>query len=108
MIRRAFILLALALPAAAFAAEMPQYTLTIKDHKFEPAELNVPANTPFIVKVKNLDATAEEIESSKLKIEKVFAGNGEGVLRVRALEAGRHEFTGEYHSDTAKGAFVAK
>ncbi len=94
--------------AVAMADAPPRFDLTIKDHKFEPAELAVPANKLFIVTIKNLDATAEEIESRELQIEKVIAAHGEGTLHVHALDVGRHDFIGEYHSDSAKGAFIAQ
>lgn len=53
--------------------------------------------------------TAEEFDSSALKIEKVIVGNGEGLVRKsHGLDAGRYEFIGEYHADTAKGVLIAE
>ena len=43
------------------------YELTIKDHRFEPLELQVPAGKRFKLVVKNLDPTAEEFESHARK-----------------------------------------
>ncbi len=40
----------------------------------------MPAGQPFVIRVRNLDATAEEFESPALRIEKVIAGNGEGLV----------------------------
>ncbi len=82
--------------------------LTIKDHRFEPAELKVPAGKPFIIRVKNLDPLAEEFDSVALKIEKVIAGRAEGIVRSRGLDPGRYAFIGEYHADTAKGTIIAE
>ncbi|HWK43627.1 MAG TPA: cupredoxin domain-containing protein [Stellaceae bacterium] len=82
--------------------------LIIKNHLFEPAELTAPAGKRVVIKVKNLDPTAEEFESTSLKIEKVIAGGGEGTVRTRALDPGRYEFIGEYHSATAKGTLVVQ
>lgn len=84
------------------------YTLTIKDHRFEPAELTVPAGKPFKILVKNLDSTPEEFESKALKREKVIAGGKEGVVNIGPLKPGTYEFVGEFHEDTAKGRIVAK
>ncbi len=92
----------------ALADEPPTIDITIKDHRYEPSELKVPAGQPFVLKIKNLDASAEEFESSKLKVEKVIAGGGEGRVRVRSLDPGRYEFIGEYHADTARGVLVAE
>jgi plastocyanin len=96
-------------PAPTFAAEAVTLDLTIKDHRFEPTELKVPAGTPFVIRITNMDPTAEEFDSSALKVEKVIAGNGEGLVRKNhGLGAGRYEFIGEYHPDTAKGVLVAE
>jgi plastocyanin len=94
--------------AAAFADDPVAFQLTIRDHRYEPAELIVPAGKRLVITVKNLDPTAEEFESTALKIEKVIAGRSEGTVRVRALDPGRYDFIGEYHSETAKGTLVAQ
>jgi hypothetical protein len=82
--------------------------LTVKDHKFDPAEIHVPAHQQVNIHMRNLDPTAEEFDSPDLKVEKVIAGNGEGIIRLRPLAPGRYAFTGEYHADTAKGAVIAE
>ncbi|MGH9807370.1 MAG: cupredoxin domain-containing protein, partial [Terriglobia bacterium] len=38
------------------------FSLTIKDHRFTPSEIHVPANTPARLEVANEDATAEEFD----------------------------------------------
>ncbi len=96
------------LGSATALADEPALELTIKDHRFEPAELKVPANTRTVINVKNADATPEEFESSELKIEKIIPGNATGVVRLRPLAPGRYEFVGEYHEDTAKGTIVVE
>ena len=57
------ILAASALGLSGAAAAENAFTLTIKDHHFEPAELRVPANQAATLTVKNLDPTPEEFES---------------------------------------------
>ncbi len=102
----AFALLAsLAIVSPALAEE---FALSIKDHRFEPAELQVPAGKELDLTVTNQDATAEEFESDDFDAEKVIAGGQSAVIRIEPLDAGRYEFYGEYHEDTAKGALVAK
>ena len=83
-------------------------TLTIKDHRFKPAEIKVPANKRLAITVVNDDATPEEFESSALKVEKVIAGKSKAVVRIGPLQAGRYPFVGEYHEDTAKGVLIAE
>lgn len=96
--------------AAAFsgAAAAETYTLTIKDHRFDPAELRIPANQAATLTVKNLDPTPEEFESKPLRIEKVVPGNSEATFQLRPLKPGRYKFEGEFHEDTAKGEVVAE
>jgi plastocyanin len=100
-------LLAFAAPPAR-AEEALEMTIAIKDHKFEPAKLKVPAGKPVKLTVNNLDATPEEFESYPLQFEKVIAGNQSAVIRIRPLTEGRYDFFGEYHEATAQGAVVVE
>jgi hypothetical protein len=45
--------------APAGAASAVTLHISIKDHRFQPAELKVPANTPVTLVVRNLDPTPE-------------------------------------------------
>lgn len=101
----AALLAASALPAR---AQEQSFSLTIKDHRFEPAEFEIPANTKVKLVIKNQDATAEEFDSSQLHREKVIPGGKEGSLFVGPLKPGRYEFTGEYNQKTARGAIIVK
>jgi hypothetical protein len=98
--------LSLLIIAPAFAGE--PIKVTLKDHKFSPAEIHVKANAPAVIALTNQDTTAEEFDSSALQVEKVVAGNSSGNVRIRALAPGRYPFMGEYHSATAQGVVVAK
>ena len=91
-----------------YAGDAVEVSIIIKDHKFEPSTLKVPAGKPFVLKVDNQDAAAEEFECKKLNIEKLIAANSTGIVRVRALKPGTYEFVGEFHEDTAKGTMVAE
>jgi plastocyanin len=105
------LLLALALPAfmgLACPALAEDFSLTIKDHRFEPSELEVPAGKDLTLKVTNAGATAEEFESNDFDAEKVIAGGQTAVIKIAPLDPGRYEFFGEYHEDSAKGVLVAK
>lgn len=95
-----------ALAPAAQAAD--DFTLTIKDHKYSPTELKVPANKRVAITVINSDATPEEFESSSLKVEKVIPGGSKATVRIGPLKPGRYNFIGEFHEDTAKGVIIAE
>ena len=100
-------LLALASLAPA-AARAQDFTLTIKDHRFTPAEIKVPANKRVTITVVNSDPTPEEFESHQLKVEKVIPGKSKATVRIGPLKAGRYPFVGEFHEDTAKGTVIAE
>jgi plastocyanin len=100
-------LLLLFIEAAAGAAE-PEVKLVIQDHRFQPAELTVPAGKKIRLAIENRDATAEEFESKALDREKVIAGKSSTTLFVGPLAPGRYPFVGEYHEATAKGVVVAE
>jgi plastocyanin len=100
-------LAASALCGGAFAQDA-SFTLTIKDHRFEPAELQVPAGKKIRLQVKNLDPTPEEFESPDLKREKVIPGRSEATIMIGPLKPGTYKFVGEFHESTAKGTVVAK
>ena len=89
-------------------AQEASFKLTIKDHRFQPTELNVPAGQKIKLVITNADATPEEFESHALNREKVIAGGATVTLYLNPLQPGTYEFVGEFHEDTAKGRIVAK
>ena len=99
-------LMAAVLCTPAFASD--GIALKLKDHKFTPAEIHVKANSPSVIVMSNEDATAEEFDSTSLKVEKVVAGNSSGNVRLRPLAPGRYPFMGEFHSETAQGVVIAE
>ena len=89
------------------AQEPVTISVTIKNHRFQPAELHAPANVPIVLKVKNLDATAMEFESVSLRVEKVVTPNSEGIIRLRPLAPGSYSFFDDFNKD-ANGVLVIK
>ena len=83
-------------------------TTTIKNHRFEPAELRVPAGKRITLTVVNEDPTPEEFESRVLKVEKIIPGKTKAVVSFGPLKPGRYEFEGEFNSKTAKGVVIAE
>lgn len=86
----------------------PEFTLVIKDHRFTPTELTVPASQKVRLTVENQDPTPEEFESYQLNREKVVPGNGRIVVFVGPLQPGKYEFFGEFNQATARGWLIAK
>jgi plastocyanin len=95
------------LPAIAIAADM-EANLTIKEHRFEPAELKVPAGKKIKLIIDNQDASAEEFESHELNREKVIPGNSRASVFIGPLKPGKYPFYGEFHESTAKGVVIAE
>ena len=100
----ALALAALAMPSLAEEA----YALTIRDHRFEPERLTVPAGERLRLAVSNADATPEEFESHELNVEKVIPGGSEATILIGPLDPGEYPFFGEFHEETAKGVIVAE
>jgi len=94
--------------SAVRADDEPTFTLTIKDHRFEPTQLDVPAGVKIKLLVKNADATPEEFESTDLRREKVIAGGQQAIVFVGPLKPGSYEFFGDFNPKTARGRIVAK
>jgi hypothetical protein len=107
-----FILFLAAVPLfcmdAAPAHAADEYTLTIKDHKFVPDTLEIPAGQKVKITIVNEDATPEEFESYELNREKIIQGNSKGIVFVGPLDPGTYPFFGEFNMDTAKGQIIAK
>ena len=97
-------ILAIVLAALSVASVHAQeFNIVIRDHKFEPQEIRVPAGKRVSIYITN-----EEFESRTLKVEKVIPGKSKGVVRIGPLAPGRYEFIGEFHADTAKGVVIAE
>jgi plastocyanin len=107
------LILPLMLAGVAWTAAVPahakdQITVTIRNHRFEPTEVKVPAGKRVIIYVDNKDATPEEFESHSLKVEKVIPGKTRGIVRIGPLAKGRYDFFGDFHQSTAQGVVVAE
>ena len=98
---------AVLLATPAFAAE-PEVLLILKNHRFEPAELKVPAGQRVKLVVHNQDSTAEEFESHDLNREKIVPPGAKATIFIGPLKPGRYSFVGEYNEATAKGVVVAE
>ena len=94
-----------ALPAAAADAER---LLIIRDHRFEPMELRVPANERVKIVIHNQDAKAEEFDSHALNREKLVPAGAKVSVFVGPLKPGRYPFAGEYNEATAQGVVIAE
>lgn len=89
-------------------ADSSEYRLILKNHRFEPASLAVPAGEKFKLIIENQDPTPEEFESHTLNREKIVPGHGQIILYLGPLNTGSYPFFGEFNPTTATGNIVAR
>lgn len=103
-----YLLLLLALCSLSVTAADNEIALVIRDHRFEPAEVKVPAGQKIKLVVHNQDTTPEEFESHELNREKVIAPGAKVNIYIGPLNPGRYPFFGEFHEKTARGTVIAE
>ena len=94
-------LVLMSIVATAAVAAGDEFTLTLKDHAFDPKEIRIPAGKKIKLLVVNKDATPAEFESKPLNREKVIPGKSTGTVNIGPLKPGRYPFVEEYHEDDA-------
>jgi hypothetical protein len=97
---------ALALATSSFA--QAPIEVHLKNHRFTPNVIKVKANQTSVIMLHNDDDTADEFDSSSLKVEKVVPGHQKGAVRLRPLPPGKYPFMGEFHAATAQGMVIAE
>lgn len=102
-----FVLLSSLLSLCALAADA-EVTLVIRDHRFTPTEIRVPAGQKIKLVVHNQDATPEEFESHQLNREKLIAPGAKASIFIGPLKPGRYAFVGEFNEKTARGVVIAE
>jgi len=95
------------LATMAIADDGTTIEVSVKDHKFEPAEVKAAAGTALVFKVKNLDAAPVEFESEPLQFEMVVKPNAEIMVKVKPQKPGHYVFFDDLHQDT-KGTLVVE
>ena len=105
---RLILIVTLLFSATLIAAPVSEYKLTIRDHRFVPAEITIPAKTKVKLIIINEDASPEEFESHELNREKIVTGKGRITVFVGPLKPGRYPFFGEFNPKTAQGVLIVK
>jgi heme/copper-type cytochrome/quinol oxidase subunit 2 len=88
-------------------AQTPVFSVTIRDHKFTPEQIEVPANQKVEVHIINADPTPAEFESFELRREKVVAAGQEITIYIGPLKPGSYEFFDDFNP-SARGHVVAR
>jgi plastocyanin len=98
------LMLGAALPAWAADTDI---VIAIKDGKFVPSEVPVPAGTKLKLIVRNQDSSMSEFESTEFHREKTVAPGQEISVFVGPLDPGSYEFFDDFHPKN-RGHLVAK
>ncbi|NDC09899.1 MAG: cupredoxin domain-containing protein [Oxalobacteraceae bacterium] len=106
MTRSSLLITLLLCPLVALASQ--DIVIAIKDHKFSPAEVRVPAGQKVKLVIDNQDATAEEFESAELNREKIIAPKSKASVWIGPLKPGKYPFIGEFNQATAQGVIIAE
>lgn len=85
-----------------------EFYISIKDHRFIPTELHIPAGQKVKLIIDNQDVTPEEFESHELNREKIIAPKSKSSLYVGPLKPGSYPFFGEFNPSTARGVLIAQ
>lgn len=105
---RAFLFLCCLAVTGVALADDPSFEIAIRDHRFVPSEITVPAGQKVKLIVKNEDPTPEEFESMRLNREKVIPGKSQATIYIGPLKPGVYPFVGEFNESTATGKIVVK
>ncbi|MBQ0720812.1 MAG: cupredoxin domain-containing protein [Gammaproteobacteria bacterium] len=100
--------LVISLLSVAASAEREEFHVVIKNHRFSPAEIHVPANSLLWLVLENKDASSEEFESLDLHREKIIAPGKTAKIKIGPLKEGAYRFMGAFNPQTAQGVVIAK
>jgi hypothetical protein len=100
--------LAFAMAAGAAAAELPTYSVVVRDGRIEPGTLAVPAGVRLRLAVRNGGTGPCEFENLALRVEKVLAPGAASTLVLPPLRPGTYLFVDEFHPDGVPLTLIAK
>jgi len=87
-------------------AKRLEFVLEIKNHLFFPTEIHIPKHKKVKLVIINHDDTPEEFDSFDLNREKVIFPQRKAIIFIGPLPAGRYEFFGEFHPNSAQGVVI--
>jgi Cupredoxin-like domain len=102
------VIASISLSAPTFASDGDASEIHFRNGRFEPAQLVVPANTPFKVQVTNLDTAAIEFESFELHRERVVRPGQTITVLMAPVAPGSYKFFDDFDHGVAEGAILAK
>ena len=89
-------------------AERAAFQVVLKNNRFSPAEVQVPANSLLWLVIENKGDSAEEFTSKDLHRGKIIAAGKTEKIKIGPLKAGSYHFSGAFNPETAQGVVIAK
>jgi hypothetical protein len=74
--------------------------VVVQNGQFQPSKVTVQADSPFVLRVKNLDPNPVEFASSMLNVDRLISPNTSVYIQIGTLRSGRYTFTDVAHSGT--------
>jgi hypothetical protein len=104
----AWLMLAGAVAPFTAYAELPSYELSLRDGRFTPALLEVPAGQRFKIILRNIGQGPAEFESTPLRVEKVLSPGVTTFVVIHPLRPGHYPFFDEFNPQLPEGGILAK
>ncbi len=108
LLRRTLVALSLLYALAAGAQELPTFHIAMKDGRFSPERVEVPAGKRIKLVLKNEGRTAAEFENLTMHVEKVLAGGVTSFVVLHNLKPGEYRFVDEFQPQGGSLTVVAK
>lgn len=99
---------ATALAGLAVAQDLPAFQVVMKDGRFFPERLDVPAGTRLKLVLKNEGRGPAEFENLSMRVEKVLAPGVTSFVVLHGLKPGEYRFVDEFRPHGGSLTLVAK
>jgi hypothetical protein len=90
------------------AAKLPSFHVVVKDGRFSPARLEVPAGRRVRLTLQNDGPGPLEFENDEMRIEKVLSAGARSFVVLPPLKPGEYGFIDEFNPITGELTVVAQ
>ena len=97
-----------AIDARAQAGELPTFHVVVRDGRFAPDRIEVPAATRIKLTLQNDGPGPLEFENDEMHIEKILAAGGRSFVVLPKLVPGEYSFVDEFNPITGELVLIAK
>ncbi len=94
--------------SAAQPVELPTFHIVVRDGRFSPERLEVPAGTRIKLTLQNDGPGPLEFENDEMRIEKILAPGARSFVVLPKLKAGEYEFIDEFNPITGRLTVIAR